>query len=124
VFTADSPFEAVRQRADVLASIRKGQYLFKRPRTKPRDRDRPLQKDQIGRKSSNRSKVPVRRDRSFERVATDDFLERRGVAADRHRGHPRIPRFDPPRGLWKSVFGGAEEPIPFRAGERDVTSVS
>jgi len=31
VLDADSPFEAVRQRADVLASIRKGQYLFKRP---------------------------------------------------------------------------------------------
>ncbi|HLS28010.1 MAG TPA: amidohydrolase family protein [Opitutales bacterium] len=31
VLDADSPFEAVRQRADVLASIRKGEYLFKRP---------------------------------------------------------------------------------------------
>ncbi|MEO5723743.1 MAG: amidohydrolase family protein [Ilumatobacteraceae bacterium] len=31
VLNADSPFEAVRQRADVLASIRNGQYLFKRP---------------------------------------------------------------------------------------------
>ncbi|MDO5758288.1 MAG: amidohydrolase family protein [Rhodobacterales bacterium] len=31
VMDADSPFEAVRQRADVLASIRSGEYLFKRP---------------------------------------------------------------------------------------------
>ena len=31
VLDADSPFEAVRQRADVLASIRHGEYLFKRP---------------------------------------------------------------------------------------------
>jgi cytosine deaminase len=31
VLDADSPFEAVRQRADVLASIRNGEYLFKRP---------------------------------------------------------------------------------------------
>ncbi len=31
VLDADSPFEAVRQRADVLASIRGGEYLFKRP---------------------------------------------------------------------------------------------
>ncbi len=31
VLDADSPFEAVRQRADVLASIRSGEYLFKRP---------------------------------------------------------------------------------------------
>jgi cytosine deaminase len=31
VLNADSPFEAVRQRADVLASIRNGEYLFKRP---------------------------------------------------------------------------------------------
>jgi hypothetical protein len=31
VLSADSPFEAVRQRADVLASIRNGEYLFKRP---------------------------------------------------------------------------------------------
>lgn len=31
VLDADSPFEAVRQRADVLASIRNGTYLFKRP---------------------------------------------------------------------------------------------
>ena len=31
VLNADTPFEAVRQRADVLASIRNGQYLFKRP---------------------------------------------------------------------------------------------
>lgn len=30
VLDADSPFEAVRQRADVLASIRHGEYLFKR----------------------------------------------------------------------------------------------
>ena len=30
VLAADSPFEAVRQRADVLASIRGGEYLFKR----------------------------------------------------------------------------------------------
>lgn len=30
VLDADGPFEAVRQRADVLASIRKGEYLFKR----------------------------------------------------------------------------------------------
>jgi cytosine deaminase len=28
---AFTPFEAVRQRADVLASIRNGEYLFKRP---------------------------------------------------------------------------------------------
>lgn len=28
---AETPFEAVRQRADVLASIRNGEYLFKRP---------------------------------------------------------------------------------------------
>jgi len=31
VLDARSPFEAVRQRADVLASIRHGDYLFKRP---------------------------------------------------------------------------------------------
>ena len=31
VLDADSPFEAVRQRADVLASIRNGEYLFKKP---------------------------------------------------------------------------------------------
>ena len=31
VLDANSPFEAVRQRADVLASIRHGEYLFKRP---------------------------------------------------------------------------------------------
>lgn len=31
VLDADTPFEAVRQRADVLASIRNGAYLFKRP---------------------------------------------------------------------------------------------
>lgn len=31
VLDADSLFEAVRQRADVLASIRNGEYLFKRP---------------------------------------------------------------------------------------------
>ena len=31
VLDARSPFEAVRQRADVLASIRHGEYLFKRP---------------------------------------------------------------------------------------------
>ncbi len=31
VLDAHSPFEAVRQRADVLASIRNGEYLFKRP---------------------------------------------------------------------------------------------
>src|SRR5690625_4152990 len=31
VLSPDSPFEAVRQRADVLASIRNGEYLFKRP---------------------------------------------------------------------------------------------
>lgn len=31
VLDADSPFEAVRQRADVLASIRHGEYLFKKP---------------------------------------------------------------------------------------------
>lgn len=31
VLDASSPFEAVRQRADVLASIRHGDYLFKRP---------------------------------------------------------------------------------------------
>jgi len=31
VLDADTPFEAVRQRADVLASIRHGEYLFKRP---------------------------------------------------------------------------------------------
>ena len=31
VLDADSPFEAVRQRAEVLASIRNGEYLFKRP---------------------------------------------------------------------------------------------
>ena len=30
VLDATSPFEAVRQRADVLASIRNGEYLFKR----------------------------------------------------------------------------------------------
>jgi cytosine deaminase len=30
VLDADSPFEAVRQRADVLASIRNGEYIFKR----------------------------------------------------------------------------------------------
>ncbi|WP_208608020.1 hypothetical protein [Psychrobacter piechaudii] len=28
---AHTPFEAVRQRADVLASIRNGEYLFKKP---------------------------------------------------------------------------------------------
>ena len=31
VLDADTPFEAVRQRADVLASIRNGKYLFKKP---------------------------------------------------------------------------------------------
>ncbi len=31
VLNADTPFEAVRQRADVLASIRNGEYLFKKP---------------------------------------------------------------------------------------------
>ncbi|WP_201586541.1 amidohydrolase family protein [Psychrobacter jeotgali] len=31
VLDADTPFEAVRQRADVLASIRNGEYLFKKP---------------------------------------------------------------------------------------------
>jgi len=31
VLDARTPFEAVRQRADVLASIRHGEYLFKRP---------------------------------------------------------------------------------------------
>ncbi|HNP64196.1 MAG TPA: amidohydrolase family protein [Woeseiaceae bacterium] len=31
VLDASSPFEAVRQRADVLSSIRHGEYLFKRP---------------------------------------------------------------------------------------------
>lgn len=31
VLDADTPFEAVRQRANVLASIRNGEYLFKRP---------------------------------------------------------------------------------------------
>lgn len=31
VLDAETPFEAVRQRADVLASIRHGAYLFKRP---------------------------------------------------------------------------------------------
>lgn len=31
VLDAETPFEAVRQRADVLASIRHGEYLFKRP---------------------------------------------------------------------------------------------
>ncbi len=31
VLDASSPFEAVRQRADVLASIRHGKYLFKHP---------------------------------------------------------------------------------------------
>lgn len=31
VLDAHSPFEAVRQRADVLASIRNGEYLFKKP---------------------------------------------------------------------------------------------
>jgi len=31
VLAADSPFEAVRQRAGVLAWIRNGEYLFKRP---------------------------------------------------------------------------------------------
>ena len=31
VLDAHTPFEAVRQRADVLASIRNGEYLFKRP---------------------------------------------------------------------------------------------
>ena len=31
VLDAKTPFEAVRQRADVLASIRHGEYLFKRP---------------------------------------------------------------------------------------------
>jgi cytosine/creatinine deaminase len=28
---ANTPFEAVRQRADCLASIRNGEYLFKKP---------------------------------------------------------------------------------------------
>jgi hypothetical protein len=31
VLEADTPFEAVRQRAEVLASIRNGECLFKRP---------------------------------------------------------------------------------------------
>jgi cytosine deaminase len=31
VLAADSPFEAVRQRADCLASVRNGEYLFKKP---------------------------------------------------------------------------------------------
>ncbi len=31
VLDADSPVEAVRQRADVLVSIRHGEYLFERP---------------------------------------------------------------------------------------------
>ena len=31
VLDATTPFEAVRQRADVLASIRNGNYLFKKP---------------------------------------------------------------------------------------------
>ncbi len=31
VLDAETPFEAVRQRADALASIRNGEYLFKRP---------------------------------------------------------------------------------------------
>lgn len=31
VLDARAPFEAVRQRAEVLASIRHGDYLFKRP---------------------------------------------------------------------------------------------
>lgn len=31
VLNADTPFEAVRQRAEVLASIRNGSFLFKRP---------------------------------------------------------------------------------------------
>jgi hypothetical protein len=31
VLNADPPSSAVRQRADVLASIRNGEYLFKRP---------------------------------------------------------------------------------------------
>ncbi len=31
VLAAESPFEAIRQRAQVLASIRNGDYLFKRP---------------------------------------------------------------------------------------------
>lgn len=31
VLNADTPFEAVRQRTEVLASIRNGEYLFKRP---------------------------------------------------------------------------------------------
>jgi cytosine deaminase len=31
VLDADTPFEAVRQRAGVLASIRNGEYYFKRP---------------------------------------------------------------------------------------------
>ncbi|WP_367106262.1 amidohydrolase family protein [uncultured Psychrobacter sp.] len=31
VLDAETPFEAVRQRADVLASIRNGKYLFKKP---------------------------------------------------------------------------------------------
>lgn len=31
VLDADNPFEAVRQRADVLASVRNGKYLFKKP---------------------------------------------------------------------------------------------
>lgn len=34
VLDAHSPFEAVRQRADVLPTIRHDEYLFKRP--KPR----------------------------------------------------------------------------------------
>jgi cytosine deaminase len=31
VLDAETPFEAVRQRAGVLASVRNGEYLFKRP---------------------------------------------------------------------------------------------
>jgi hypothetical protein len=31
VLDASTPFEAVRQRAGVLASVRNGEYLFKRP---------------------------------------------------------------------------------------------
>lgn len=31
VLDADTPFEAVRQRADALASVRNGEYLFKKP---------------------------------------------------------------------------------------------
>ena len=38
VLDASTPFEAVRQRADVLASIRNGEYLFKRPEPTTRSR--------------------------------------------------------------------------------------